>query len=169
MKLIMNSECNAYKLEYLCREKYQKMYEILSCFKKENDIILFMSPDYYVNNYYLSETSKFIKERTIRVTNDYVSPGIGYRDEMPLYWYKLENNDEFRAMVEKRKSYFFACVVVDKNAEPKDYSFEVIYGEFGRFTIREKINGDFITNVLPKLQLVIGDIDSVQGVADEEY
>ncbi|HAG10226.1 MAG TPA: hypothetical protein DCK76_02280 [Desulfotomaculum sp.] len=169
MNLVMNKEVNAYKIEYIRRSEYQKIMQILNCFKKDNDVILFMYPDYWVNNYFPSKTSNFIKERIKKITTGYISPGIGYRDEMPLYWFELQNNNEFEEMTALTKSELFVCIVVDKNKEPVDYSFELQLREFGRFIIRESNNGSFIENVFPKIQLLIGNLNIVQGADNEEY
>lgn len=169
MRLVMNDKYKAYKFEYFGREEYNKITQILDCFKKNSEIILYMLPQGSLD-YYGTKLVEFIMDRVKHITKGGCSlPAISYGEDTLLYWFELKIDEEFNEMVSLKKRKLFYCIVVNSNSGPKDYSFELEFQEFGRFVIREKIKGDFMSNIFPKLQQIIKDIECVEGADDEEY
>lgn len=169
MRLVVSQDNKAFKLEQVrSKVEYLKMTEILDCFKEEGQTILFMLPESWLKHFGNALTN-FVEDRVVTTTREYISPRIGYRDEATLYWFRIDNIDDFNEMCTLIRRDQFLCVVVEKNDSPKDYIFHIDLGEFGKLVILEKREGDFLKTVLPRIKKIIPNIVQEAATEDEEY
>lgn len=140
----------------------QKIDKILNCFVDDDYELLFKCMDDALMQHGI-EFENFIKERTVYKNSEWLWPWerqLLWRTEIPIYdWYKFKDKNELLKKFEKDP--LFEAVVLKKNRGFDEALYVLTYYEYSDIPnqtlfIYEKKTGDFIKNVVPKLDEVIG-------------
>lgn len=140
--------------DYTCY--LQNIANIIKCFANDY-IIVFPIEEYVFYNEEYEFNHSFVKDR-IKFSKKFWIYNIPLNNkECPnVIWYKVENIKEIIEAIKIEQN--FNCAVINQEGRIEDAVYLLNSNEddeFNSLTIREKNEGDFINEVLPKLEIYL--------------
>lgn len=139
------------------RQYQKKIMDILNCFLNDNLSIVFCILEQNLDAY--EEERSFIEERTICVNDEWIFNYPKPNGESPLVrWFKPIGKLELLRVL--KYDMLFTCIILNKELDI-DSGLYIISceeeWEYNELFIKELKNGDFLDNVLPKVELSLGE------------
>lgn len=144
--------------DYDGQEYTQIISDIIHCFLGDDYRLFFCIIERQLN-WLDNDEKKFIEERTVCINNEWAyntpRPKIG---TPRIRWYEAKNKSDITKVISAE--WDFTCIITYKNDEIKDYEYILNVDEcdeFNNLHIKERLNGNFLNIVLPKLKILLGD------------
>jgi hypothetical protein len=140
-------------------ESIEQIVEILKCFVKENEMLLFaFATD--IDSLDLEDHKQLIKSRTKYINQEWVLPWDPPNKGVPeITWYNPKNNEEMIDSVVINQ--LFLCVVLGNTEAFSNYSYVIRHIEevdSSSLCFTEVKKGDFKKNVFPRIKSIINEV-----------
>lgn len=152
---------SAYRLEDFDRGDFKdysyyimNLANIINFFTNDDNIVVFPIEEdmFYDDEYELNRT--YIKDRILYKDKYWIYNTLINNNSCPNFiWYEVNSVDEIVQALEIDQN--FNCAIVPKGKNIKDWRYLLNFNEdldTNSLSIREKISGDFLNNILPKLE-----------------